>query len=53
MELSVLKKMLIGGAKKIIAINTDPKAPIFAVADYKIVGDCVTVLENILKAMED
>ena len=43
----------IGGAKKIIAINTDPKAPIFAVADYKIVGDCVTVLENILKAMED
>lgn len=42
----------IGGAKKIIAINTDPKAPIFAVADYKIVGDCVTVLENLLKEME-
>ena len=42
----------IGGAKTIIAINTDPKAPIFAVADYKIVGDCVTVLENLLKAMD-
>ena len=41
----------IGGAKTIIAINTDPKAPIFAVADYKIVGDCVTVLENLLKEM--
>ncbi len=42
----------IGGAKTVIAINTDPKAPIFAVADYKIVGDCVTVLENLLKEME-
>lgn len=41
----------IGGAKMIIAINTDPKAPIFAVADYKIVGDCVTVLENLLKEL--
>ncbi len=43
----------IGGAKNVIAINTDPKAPIFAVADYKIVGDCVTVLENLLKALDE
>ncbi len=42
----------IGGAKTVIAINTDPKAPIFSVADYKIVGDCVTVLENLLKLLD-
>lgn len=42
----------IGGAKTIIAINTDPKASIFAVADYKIVGDCVSVLEHLLKSFD-
>ena len=43
----------IGGAKTVIAINSDPKAPIFAVADYQIVGDCVTVLEALLQALEE
>lgn len=42
----------IGGAKTVIAINTDPEAPIFSVADYKIVGDCVPVLEQLLAALE-
>ena len=42
----------IGGAKTVIAINSDPKAPIFAVADYQIVGDCVTVLESLLKELD-
>ena len=42
----------IGGAKTVIAINTDPKAPIFAVADYRIVGDCVSILEKLLQALE-
>ncbi len=42
----------IGGAKTVIAINTDPKAPIFAVADYQIVGDCVSVLEKLLQALD-
>ena len=42
----------IGGAKTVIAINTDPKAPIFAVADYKIVGDCVQILEYLLKELD-
>ncbi len=43
----------IGGAKTVIAINTDPKAPIFSVADYQIVGDCVTILEQLLQALEE
>lgn len=42
----------IGGAKTVIAINTDPKAPIFSVADYKIVGDCVSVLEQLLEKLD-
>lgn len=42
----------IGGAKCVIAINQDPEAPIFSVADYKIVGDCVPVLEEILKKLK-
>ena len=43
----------IGGAKTIIAINTDPTAPIFSVADYKIVGDCVPVLQALLDSLGD
>ncbi len=42
----------IGGAKKVIAINQDPKAPIFSVADYKIVGDCIPILEELLAALD-
>ena len=42
----------IGGAKTIIAINTDPKAPIFSVADYQIVGDCAQVLQSLLDIWE-
>lgn len=38
----------IGGAKKIVAINTDTEAPIFGVAHYKIVGDCVEVLSALI-----
>ena len=34
----------IGRAKRVIAINSDPDAPIFSVADVGIVADCVEVL---------
>lgn len=42
----------IGGAKTVVAINSDPKAPIFSVADYQIVGDCIPILEKFLVALE-
>lgn len=37
------------GSGKIIAINSDPKAPIFDYADYGIVGDWESVIDGLLK----
>ena len=41
----------ISGSKTIIAINSDPKAPIFDYADYGIVGDWETVVHKLLEEL--
>jgi electron transfer flavoprotein alpha subunit len=40
-----------GGAKHIIAINTDPGAPILAHADYAIIGDLHQVIPALVEAL--
>jgi hypothetical protein len=42
----------IGGAKKIIAVNSDPEAPIFQVAHYRVVGDCQEVLREMIACLK-
>jgi electron transfer flavoprotein alpha subunit len=37
-------------ARKIVAINTDPEAPIFNIAHYGIVGDLKEVLPRMIRA---
>jgi len=40
-------------SNKIIAINTDPNAPIFQIAHYKIVGDVAEVLPLLIKSLRE
>jgi electron transfer flavoprotein alpha subunit len=38
------------GSARIIAINTDPEAPIFGIAQYGILGDLSEVIPRMIKA---
>ena len=42
----------IRGADTIIAVNNDPKAPIFGVADLGIVGDALEIIPALIKELE-